>query len=140
MKRRFLLPVVAACAVVIGVSASSAEAGLLGGLFGGDPCCCEPACCDPCCEPACCDPCCDPCCKPRLIDRLRDAKRPYPRERRASPGRPASGQAIASSSPQIAGTTQRPSRAKGVGSVSGRGRGLSITPTALRSSRSRTRP
>ena len=72
MKRRFLLPVVAAFAVVIGVSASSAEAGLLGGLFGGDPGCCEPAACEPACAPAPCEPACDPCCKkPCLLDRIR---------------------------------------------------------------------
>ena len=70
MKRRFLLPVLAACAVVIGVSASTAEAGLLGGLLGG-PGCCEPACAPACCEPACCEPCCK---KPCLLDRIR-AKR-----------------------------------------------------------------
>ncbi|MHC4399880.1 MAG: hypothetical protein ACYTG0_09390, partial [Planctomycetota bacterium] len=78
MNRRILLPVFAAGAVILAVTATNAQAGLFSrGCC--EPACCEPAACEPACEPACCEPeccepaCCDPCCKPRcgLLDRLR---------------------------------------------------------------------
>ena len=57
MNRRFLLPGLAAAALVMLLSASGAQAGLF------TKGCCEPACCEPaCCEPECCEPeCCEAC-------------------------------------------------------------------------------
>lgn len=96
MKSRMILPAGLAVGLLFLVSASSAQAGLLGDQGCCEPTsCCEVTCCDPCCaprvglvdrirakiaarracrascepvccEPVCCEPCCDPCCTPRV--------------------------------------------------------------------------